>query len=90
MWEAVVGEKVTRPEAFISKLYETSEGRLAYLFDTIGELDPPRRAFALGLWITNASVRLERFKTLASSGIGAYRDWHLRRCRSIAVRTTWR
>jgi hypothetical protein len=78
MWEAVLGEKVTRPEAFISKLYEANEGRLAYLFDTIGELDPPRRAFALGLWITNPTVRLDRFKMLASSGVGAYRDWHLR------------
>jgi hypothetical protein len=78
MWEAVLGEKATRPEAFISKLYEANDGRLAYLFDTIGKLDPPRRAFALGLWITNATLRLERFKTLASSGIGAYRDWHLR------------
>jgi len=78
MWEAVLGEKATKPESFISKLYETNEGRLAYLFDTIGQLDPPRRAFALGLWLPNATVRLERFKLLASSGIGAYRDWHLR------------
>jgi hypothetical protein len=78
MWEAVVGEKVTRPDAFILRLYEAHDGRLAYLFDTIGQLDPQRRAFALGLWIANPSIRLDRFKTLASAGIGAYRDWHLR------------
>ena len=78
LWEGVVGEKVTRPEAFMLKLFEASDGRLAYLFDTIGHLDAPRRAFVLGLWIPTATVRLERFKVLASTGITAYRDWHLR------------
>jgi len=78
LWEAVVGEKVTRPDSFMLRLFEASDGRLAYLFDTIGQLDPPRRAFALGLWMPTAGVRLERFKVLASAGIMAYRDWHLR------------
>ena len=78
LWEAVVGEKVTRPENFIVRLFEASDGRLAYLFDTIGQLDAPRRAFALGLWIPQPAVRLERFKVLATAGITAYRDWHLR------------
>ncbi len=78
LWEGVVGEKVSRPEAFIAKLFEVNEGRLAYLFDTIGQLDPARRAFALGLWMPDPAVRLERFKVLSSAGLNAYRDWHLR------------
>jgi hypothetical protein len=78
MWEAVVGEKVTRPEAFIQKLFDANEGRLAYLFDIVGQLDPPRRAFVLGSWIANPTTRAERFKALTTSGITAYRDWHLR------------
>ncbi|PYR01835.1 MAG: hypothetical protein DMG00_30365, partial [Acidobacteria bacterium] len=64
LWEAVVAEKVTRPERFIQQLFEANEGRLAYLYDVIGQLDPGRRAFALGLWMPNAAVRVERFKAL--------------------------
>ena len=78
LWEGVIGEKVTRPDAFMLRLFEANDGRLAYLFDTIGHLDPGRRAFALGLWMPTATVRLDRFKALASTGISAYRDWHLR------------
>jgi hypothetical protein len=77
LWEAVVGEKTTRPDAFIMRLFEASDGRLAYLFDIIGQLDPPRRAFALGMFLPPAT-RVDRFKALATSGISAYRDWHLR------------
>jgi hypothetical protein len=78
MWEAVVGEKVTRPERFIQQLFEASDGRLAYLYDTIGQLDAPRRAFALGLWLPNRAQRFERFRALATDGIGAFHEWHLR------------
>ncbi|HEV3139119.1 MAG TPA: hypothetical protein VGY57_01315, partial [Vicinamibacterales bacterium] len=45
MWEAVVGEKVTKPDRFIQQLFEANEGRLAYLYDTIGLVTPARRAF---------------------------------------------
>jgi hypothetical protein len=77
LWESVVGEKVTRPDAFILRLYEASDGRLAYLFDTIGQLDPPRRAFTLGMFLP-PPTRADRFRALATSGIAAYRDWHIR------------
>jgi hypothetical protein len=78
LWEAVVGEKVTRPERFLLALFEAGEGRLAYLYDVAGHLDRARRAFVLGLWIDDSAKRLERFKALASIGIGAFKDWHLR------------
>jgi hypothetical protein len=77
LWEAVTLEKVTRPERFIQQLFELTEGRLAYLYDVIGSLDPPRRAFALGLWQPNAALRLERFKAL-TLGVSTYRESHLR------------
>ena len=77
LWEALALEKVTRPERFIQQLFELTEGRLAYLYDVIGALDPPRRAFALGLWQPNAALRAERFKALAL-GVGAFRESHLR------------
>jgi hypothetical protein len=78
LWEAVVLEKVTRPERFIQQLFETNDGRLAYLYDVIGQLDPGRRAFALGLWMPNAAARVDRFKALASAAINSFREWHLR------------
>jgi hypothetical protein len=76
LWEGVLAEKVTRPERFITQLLELNEGRLAFLYDTIGQLDPPRRAFALGLWM-NPAARAERFKALVS-GVDAYREAHLK------------
>ena len=78
LWEAVVGEKVTRPERFIISLFEAGEGRLAYLFDTVGHLDPARRRFTLGLWIDDPVRRVDRFKALATAGLGAFKEWHVR------------
>jgi hypothetical protein len=60
LWEGVVAEKVTRPERFITQLLELNEGRLAFLYDTIGQLDPPRRAFALGLWMNRRRAGASR------------------------------
>ena len=53
-----------------SSCSSSNDGRLAYLYDVIGQLDPPRRAFALGLWMPNAAARAERFKAL-TLGVGA-------------------
>ena len=78
MWEAVVGEKVTRADRFIQQLLDLNDGRVAALYDTIGQLDAPHRAFVLGFWIPDAAVRLDRFKALATAGISAYREWHVR------------
>ncbi|MFI5179264.1 MAG: hypothetical protein ACHQO8_11895, partial [Vicinamibacterales bacterium] len=78
LWEAAVGEKVARAERFVLALYENGDGRLAYLYDTIGSLDPPRRAFALGASAPNPTARLERFKTLTTAGLGGIREWHAR------------
>src|SRR5262249_21289266 len=78
MWEGVVGEKVTRADRFIQQLLEMNDGRVAALYDTIGQLDAPHRAFALGFWIPDATVRLDRFKMLATAGNNAYREWHVR------------
>jgi len=77
LWESVIVEKVTRADRFIQLLLETNEGRLAYLYDVIGSLDPARRAFALGLWNPNAIQRAERFKALTIA-TSAYRESHLR------------
>ena len=77
LWEAAALEKMTRPERFIQQLLELTDGRLAYLYDVIGTLEPARRAFALGLWIPDPAARALRFKALIA-GVGAFRESHLR------------
>jgi hypothetical protein len=69
LWEAVVGERVTRPDRFIPALFMRVQGRIAGLYDTIGQLDEPRQRFALGLWM-EPPLRLERFLALAATVSG--------------------
>jgi hypothetical protein len=75
LWETVVGEKLSRPEAFVRALFSQDQGRLAYLYDTIADLDSARAAFALGLWMKDATVRVDRFKALAAANRAAFAQW---------------
>ena len=77
LWEAVLLEKVTRPERFVLQLLELNDGRIAFLYDVAAQLDPPRRAFTLGLWMPNAVERQDRFKALVF-GLNGIREWHIR------------
>ena len=60
------------------ELFEQNDGRTAYVYDTIAQIDPPNAAFALGLWIDDARLRTERFKALIAATAGAFRDWHVK------------
>src|ERR1700681_4227447 len=75
LWGAAVGETPDRPGPFIGALFGLQEGRLAYLYDTIAQLDAPRAAFALGLWIKDPARRVKRFKALAESNRTAFPQW---------------
>jgi hypothetical protein len=75
LWEAAVGQTPDRPEAFIGALFELQEGRLAYLYDTIAQLDAPRAAFALGLWIKDPARRMLRFMKLVDANRSAFPQW---------------
>jgi hypothetical protein len=75
LWEATVGETPDRPELFVGALFGLQEGRLAYLYNTIAQLDVPRAAFALGLWIEDPARRLKRFKTLTEANRNAFPQW---------------
>ncbi|MGH9174659.1 MAG: hypothetical protein ACRD1H_09885, partial [Vicinamibacterales bacterium] len=79
LWEALLNEKVSRPDGFINELFARDKGRLAYLYDIIGHLDTARAAFALGLWIDDAGVRLDRFRALSLAATSAYRQWDVRK-----------
>jgi hypothetical protein len=47
-WEELAGALTARPETFIARLLERDQGRLAWLFDTLGRMDGPHQAFAIG------------------------------------------
>ncbi|MEO8256355.1 MAG: hypothetical protein ABI868_03330 [Acidobacteriota bacterium] len=75
LWESVVGERLDQPESFLPQLYGRDDGRLAYLYDTIAAMDPPRAAFALGLWIKDLAARTKRFRALALVNQTAFPQW---------------
>ncbi len=77
LWESVVGETVVRPELFLYALLSGASGHVAYLYDLITELDAPRAAFALGLWIEDERVRMDRFKSLVSVIHLEDSDWNV-------------
>jgi hypothetical protein len=77
LWEALLGEKSTQPERFIRQLFTRDGGRLAYLYDAIGSVDAPRAAFALGLWIPEPRVRLDRFRALGSAVSSIAPEWSI-------------
>jgi len=77
LWETVLNERLNRADRFIAALFETNDGRLAYLYDLIEQMDAPHRAFLLGSWLTD-TARAERFRVLASAGVSAIREWHVR------------
>ena len=78
LWEAVIGETVTHPDKFVPALFGQLDGRTAFLYDTITQLDRPRAAFALGLWMPDAAARADAMKGLALAWTSALRDWRLR------------
>ena len=78
LWEAVLNEKTTQPDRFVRELFGKNDGRIAYLYDTIGHLDRSRAAFAVGLWFEDATLRVVRFKALASATASAFREWDVK------------
>ena len=48
LWETAIGVTADRVDRFVHVLYGENDGRVAYLYDTIAELDAPHAAFALG------------------------------------------
>ena len=75
IWEALAEARAVEPARFIPGLFARHAGRLAYVYDTIAELDAPHRAFAMGLWITDPEARLSHAKALVSAIAGSYPEW---------------
>lgn len=79
LWEGALGERVDNPDRFARALYGLYTGRLAYLYDTIAQLDVPKGAFALGLWMKDPAVRQARFNALVEVSLHSYREWRVDR-----------
>ena len=75
LWEAVLAQRTTDPVAFVASLYGRSNGRIAYLYDVIGHLTQERAAFALGLWLSDRTDRVERFRALARVATTTISEW---------------
>ena len=75
LWEAVVREPLAAPELFTRTLFGEYEGRLAYLYNAIGQSSASSAAFALGLWIPDATQRIQRFQALAEACQTSYHEW---------------
>jgi hypothetical protein len=75
IWETLVEAKAADPARFIPALYTRRSGRLAYIYDTIAELDPPHRAFALGLWIKDPGLRLSHARNLVGAIADSFPEW---------------
>jgi hypothetical protein len=60
LWQALVAEPLTSPDAFIRRLLTVENGRYAYLFDTLAHLDDRRRRFALTMEDGAALITLGR------------------------------
>ena len=77
LWEAAIGQPADRPEQFTEVLLKRDGGRIAYLYDILSQLDAPKTAFALGLWIADPSVRAARFDALLAAASAAEDDWQV-------------
>jgi hypothetical protein len=79
VWEAVVGVPASDAQRFIQTLYSRDEGRLAYLYDLVEQLDPAQAAFVLGLWIDDPVLRIDRFRALVAIARETSGEWDLRK-----------
>jgi hypothetical protein len=77
LWEAVVGQSVNQPGAFIEALFSLHSGHIAYLFDVVAHLDEPHARFVLGAWLPDSAERLEHFVALATVLAAGYEGWDL-------------
>ena len=86
LWEAALGESAASPDRFVRALFSRREGRVAYLYDSVTQLDASQRAFALGLWIASPERRLNRFKSFLDA-IQAFPGWEFANGRSAGHQT---
>jgi hypothetical protein len=70
VWESVLNEKVTNPDAFVRAVFGASQGRLALVYAALSHLDAPHVRFALGSWISDPDARVSQFRALLAVSTG--------------------
>jgi hypothetical protein len=75
IWEALVGEKVTRVPEFLRALLSKDAGRLAWFFDAMTTMTSDRRAIAMGP--PPAGLQIEQVRALYASFRGADSNWRI-------------
>jgi len=64
LWESLVDRKVTTPTAFIDRILDTDDGRLAWFFDFAFRAAPAHRNWTLSAWETDERRRERRVRAL--------------------------
>jgi len=75
LWETLVGVRVADPARFVATLLDRDEGLLAYFYDSVAVLDPPRQWFALHLATTGDDRRIDRLRALYGSFARCEPSW---------------
>lgn len=77
LWEELLDEPVSKPDRFIKALFARDGGRVAYLYAVLEALDPDRRAFAIGTWVSDAKLRRQRFRSLVDASSASASEWEI-------------
>ena len=75
IWEALAGEKVTRPAEFIRVLLSRDSGRLAWFYDAIAAMPPDRRGLIYGHG--TIELQIEQTRALYSTFRSSDTNWRL-------------
>jgi hypothetical protein len=73
LWRSIIGVDPSRADAFVERLI-AGDGRLAFLYDVIAQLDDAHRRFALGLQFGPAT-RAARLRSLLAVFTAAAPEW---------------
>lgn len=75
IWEALVGERVTRVPEFLRLLLTKDGGRVAWFFDSVAMMAPERRALVMGPG--PMATQVEQTRALYQAYRGADSNWRL-------------
>ena len=75
IWEALAGEKVTRPSEFLRVLLTRDSGRLAWFYDAVAAMPPARRAVIFGHGPVESQI--EQTRALYSAFRSSDSNWRL-------------
>ncbi len=77
LWDSVVPARTSDPEAFVRAVLFEPEAKPAYVYDVLATASPESRAFALGLWLDDPTLRTRRFQALVTEARISFREWHV-------------